>query len=118
MDSATLEALRLVASLIAPFELGRDLTAAHASCSGRYGIWSTGTARCRVPGGREYQFGLAGGLVQTITLSLIGGGPGTLFAAPMLGKLQQLSMSGRGPWLLAVSPRQLTVRPRTHPPGL
>jgi hypothetical protein len=63
-----------------------------------------------------YGFGLHGGLVQTITLRQ-GETPVPLFSADALAALQQLAASGRGPWRVAVTPKQLIVQPRPHHPG-
>jgi hypothetical protein len=117
-EAATTAALRAAAALLAPFEMGRTLEAARGRCAERYGMWLGGAARCRLPGGREYQFGVAGELVQAITVRQVGGAPVPLLSETTLSALQALHASGRGPWILHASPRQLTVQPRPHPPGL
>jgi hypothetical protein len=113
--NADQEPLRLVASLIAPFEVGRDLGAAREACAASHGMWSSES--CRLPGGRGYRFGLRGGLVQTITLRQGEKTPVPLFSADALAALQQLAVNGRGPWRVAVTPKQLIVQPRPHHPG-
>jgi hypothetical protein len=118
-EATVAAALRVLAALITPFDMGRDLAAVHAQCAAIYGMWIGGaTARCHLPGGREYGFGFSGGLVQTITLRQVGNSPVPLVSAPALSAMQMLSSSGRGPWVVNATPRQVTVQPRSHQPGL
>jgi hypothetical protein len=113
--AADREALRLVASLIAPFEVGRDLGAAREACAASHGMWSSATSR--LPGGCVYGFGLHGGLVQTITLRQGEKTPVPLLSPDRLAALQHLGASGRGPWRVTVTPETLIVQPRPHHPG-
>jgi len=115
-DIATAAAQRTVVRLLAPFELGSDLEAVRARCDASYGMWLG--SRCRLPGGREVEFGLSGGLVQTLTVRQVGSAPVPLFSGHELASLEALSAGGRGPWALSAQPRQLTVQPRPHHPGL
>ena len=118
-DAGSLEAQRTLAALIAPFDLGSDVQALRARCAERHGMWlERAMPRCRMPGGRVYQFGMASGLLQTLLLRQSGSAPRPLLSGETLSSLQGLAQSGRGPWLVSVTAQQLTVQPRSHHPGL
>ena len=50
--NADRQPLRLLASLIAPFDVDRDRGAAREACAASHGTWSSSS--CRLPGGRVY----------------------------------------------------------------